>query len=656
MPPTSAGRCRSSTASSSAASRRTFPRFNKFLQGYYDDVGIIEESFDAVVQSDRLSPEMAALGMRLDKTVEPTHLLPRLQHGRPGGRRAGRRARPQAAPGHEPRHRQPRIPRALHERPRHAGAVADAAGHLRLRRRLQEPVSPVRPRARAPAAGRGRLPERHRSGDRHAAASSPSTPATPRAAAACSSSSSSTPGASSASTSRSRHHLQPIPGQGAARRLPDLHLGLGRRLPGPGELPLPAGVPDARSKSGGPNTANFCNPEFDRLFLRDEGPAQRRARAPALIRRMLAILERERPWIELFHAEDYALSHGWLVNAKPMGISYPASSTRTSTPELRARLQARVEPPGALAAVCSCCVAVVALTVPAVQDLLPGAPVMLAYLVRRIAYGARHRARRAVPAVRAVLRRHRPRRHRAQGGRREAPPGGLRAVEEEPRLRQAAVLSDCGSDASATPTRCSSSTFAACSPSTSVAATPTTCRSPARLREGAGPSLASRCRCSCSGWWSRIGRGAVRRLLPRDLHRPAVLVVCVLTMSVSMLLYIIGGQYLVGKLLKWFPISGFDPDPAVIARFLALPVLVGVVSGFGADVRFYRTVFVEEIEPGLRAHRARQGLRRCPRHGAARAAQRADPDPDPRRRGDPVPVHRRRCCSSRSSAFPGSVR
>ena len=38
----------------------------------------------------------------------------------------------------------------------------------------------------------------------------------------------------------------------------------------------------------------------------------------------------------------------------------------------------------------------------------------------------------------------------------------------------------------------------------------------------------------------------------------AVLVLCMLTMSVASLLYIIAGQYLVGMLLKWFPISGFD--------------------------------------------------------------------------------------------------
>jgi peptide/nickel transport system permease protein len=65
-------------------------------------------------------------------------------------------------------------------------------------------------------------------------------------------------------------------------------------------------------------------------------------------------------------------------------------------------------------------------------------------------------------------------------------------------------------------------------------------------------------------------------------------------MSVSMLLYIIGGQYFFGKLLKWFPISGFDPRPDVLVRFLALPLLIGVMSATGEGVRFYRTVFIEE--------------------------------------------------------------
>jgi peptide/nickel transport system permease protein len=81
----------------------------------------------------------------------------------------------------------------------------------------------------------------------------------------------------------------------------------------------------------------------------------------------------------------------------------------------------------------------------------------------------------------------------------------------------------------------------------------------------------------------------------RDTYIDRVgVLLCVLAMSVSMLLFIIGGQYLIGKLLRWFPISGFDSSLELLPRFLALPILVGLVAGFGGDVRFYRTVFLEE--------------------------------------------------------------
>ncbi len=71
---------------------------------------------------------------------------------------------------------------------------------------------------------------------------------------------------------------------------------------------------------------------------------------------------------------------------------------------------------------------------------------------------------------------------------------------------------------------------------------------------------------------------------------------CVLAMSVSMLLYIIGAQFLIGKMLRWYPISGFDPTLLMMPRFLAMPLIVGLLAGVGGDVRFYRTVFLEESE------------------------------------------------------------
>lgn len=73
----------------------------------------------------------------------------------------------------------------------------------------------------------------------------------------------------------------------------------------------------------------------------------------------------------------------------------------------------------------------------------------------------------------------------------------------------------------------------------------------------------------------------------------AGVVVCVVLLSISGLFYIIAGQWLFAKILRWVPYSGFVDGWGSI-RFLLLPVLIGIVSGLGADGRFYRTLFLEE--------------------------------------------------------------
>jgi peptide/nickel transport system permease protein len=71
-------------------------------------------------------------------------------------------------------------------------------------------------------------------------------------------------------------------------------------------------------------------------------------------------------------------------------------------------------------------------------------------------------------------------------------------------------------------------------------------------------------------------------------------IMCVCMMSISGLFYIIGGQYLFSKLLKIVPISGFD-DGFLAIKFLILPIIVGVVGGLGSGTRWYRTIFLEEV-------------------------------------------------------------
>lgn len=74
----------------------------------------------------------------------------------------------------------------------------------------------------------------------------------------------------------------------------------------------------------------------------------------------------------------------------------------------------------------------------------------------------------------------------------------------------------------------------------------------------------------------------------------SLVVACVMLMSISSLFYIIGGQYLFAKVLKIVPISGYVPGWHLI-KFIALPVVIGVISGIGSGVRWYRTLFLEEI-------------------------------------------------------------
>lgn len=71
-------------------------------------------------------------------------------------------------------------------------------------------------------------------------------------------------------------------------------------------------------------------------------------------------------------------------------------------------------------------------------------------------------------------------------------------------------------------------------------------------------------------------------------------VFCIVLMSISSLFYIIGGQYVFGKILRLVPISGYDVGLNSF-KFIILPVIVATLSGLGAGGRWYRTLFLEEM-------------------------------------------------------------
>lgn len=115
------------------------------------------------------------------------------------------------------------------------------------------------------------------------------------------------------------------------------------------------------------------------------------------------------------------------------------------------------------------------------------------------------------------------------------------------------------------------------------------------IKDGALPSLSLTVPAFLIGLFLQISIAlfcAFRHGRPADR---IVVFLSLIGLSIPYLALIIAGQtYLAGK-LGWFPIYGYPETfgPRVI-YYIALPVLLGVVAGLGAGVRFYRTVMLDE--------------------------------------------------------------
>jgi peptide/nickel transport system permease protein len=76
----------------------------------------------------------------------------------------------------------------------------------------------------------------------------------------------------------------------------------------------------------------------------------------------------------------------------------------------------------------------------------------------------------------------------------------------------------------------------------------------------------------------------------------AVMIASTVGQSISILVYIIVLQYVLGYQLGWFPVQGWGSSFGEnLLRYSALPVIVGVVVSLAPDIRLYRTFFLDEI-------------------------------------------------------------
>ena len=86
----------------------------------------------------------------------------------------------------------------------------------------------------------------------------------------------------------------------------------------------------------------------------------------------------------------------------------------------------------------------------------------------------------------------------------------------------------------------------------------------------------------------------------------AVLVGSTILMSVNYVVWVLAGQFLLSFKCGLFPIWGYEG-----VAYLVLPVIIGIVSSLGVDVRFFRTAILDEIyKPYVRTAQAK-GLSRA---------------------------------------------
>ncbi len=314
--------------------RESIPHFNKLLQGYYDSGGVINESFDAVIDGDRLSPAMVEMGMALDQVVSPSVFYIGFNMDDPTiGRTAGE-------PG-----------RLLRQA---MSLVVDVEQYLEIFSNgrgvpAQSPIPPGLFGYDDAYSNTFRQVDIDRAKDLMVQAGFPggTDPATNEPLKLTFDTGNTTAqaqlrykyfvtawrrlGIDVEIAATTYNKFQEKVRTGAYQIF---QWGWVADYPDPENFLFLLESGSARSATGGPNTANFSNPDYDALFaqMSDRPSDDERLR---LINEMIALLERERPWIELYHLEDYILRHEWVLNAKPMGLSYPVYKYRDIDAELR---------------------------------------------------------------------------------------------------------------------------------------------------------------------------------------------------------------------------------------------------------------------------------------------------------------------------------
>ena len=121
------------------------------------------------------------------------------------------------------------------------------------------------------------------------------------------------------------------------------------------------------------------------------------------------------------------------------------------------------------------------------------------------------------------------------------------------------------------------------------------------LKRGVGPTLSLTVPMVVCGTLLGLALALGCAALRGGAFDKGVLVMSTVLMSVNYVVWVLAGQFFLAYKWRIFPIWGYEN-----AFYLALPVLIGVLSSLGVDIRFFRTAVLDEIyKPYVRTARAK---------------------------------------------------
>lgn len=110
------------------------------------------------------------------------------------------------------------------------------------------------------------------------------------------------------------------------------------------------------------------------------------------------------------------------------------------------------------------------------------------------------------------------------------------------------------------------------------------------LKRGAGPSLSLTVPILLGGVIIALMLALLAAATRGGWVDRAVLLISAILMSVNYVVWVLAGQFFLSYKAGLFPVWGCES-----AFYLVLPVLIGIFSSLGTDVRFFRTAILDEV-------------------------------------------------------------